>query len=100
MRAMSPKVMYRMFKSNKKGIIGDLNNLVIGVLILAIVLGLTFIFLAEFEGQTDAGSQARNSTGEIITEVAEIPGWLGIIILAVILVGLLGLVMLLRRYNR
>lgn len=94
------RLLYQQTKTNKKGVIGTIQNLVIGIVIVAIVLGLGFIFLDEFVGQTDAGSQARNSTTDIVTELSEIPSWLGIVILAVIMVGLLGLVMILKRYNR
>lgn len=84
----------------KKGIMENIQSLVLGVVLIAIFLGLGLVITQEFHDAVDAGSSAQNATDDILTEMEDIPSWIGIIIVVVIMVGILGLVLVLRRYNR
>ena len=91
---------------NKKGqVLEQLGALGAGVAVLAIVLTVTFLILAQgqdqveqIEGATSVGnSSAWNATATLTNAVATIPGWVPLIIIAVIGSVLLGLVALFRR---
>ena len=84
---------------NKKGVIDQLTGLVIGLVIVGIVLAIAFLIFAEVAANASvvADGNATAAVNEVITATAGIPGWLPIIIVAVVGVLLLGLIMMLRR---
>lgn len=93
-------------KFNKKGqVFSALGGLAIGVVTLAIVLVVTFLILSKSETQigTIEGSVcdtsksfACNGTAVLTNAVADIPGWVPLIVIAVIGGVLLSLVSLFR----
>ena len=89
----------------------NLGALGIGIVSLAVVLVVGFLILAQAESQIDtieghngsidpiycATSVACNASGELTDAIATIPGWVPLIVIAVIGSLLLGLVALFRR---
>ena len=85
---------------SKKGMMENIQSLVLGVVLIAIFLGLGLVIVQEFSDAVDAGSAAANATSDIQTEMEGITDWIGIIIVVVIMVGILGLILVLKRYSR
>ena len=85
---------------NKKGqIFGQLGALGTGILALAITLVVVFLVLAEVKANSTvaADANATLSTATLTTAAGDIPGWVGIVVIAVIGALLLGLVQLFRQ---
>jgi len=77
-------------KMLKKGQIGNIQGFVMSIVGVAVVLAVGLIVLAELKGSTTANSEAANATGTIITKLATVPTWIGILItvaLAFIVLG-------------
>ena len=73
---------------NKKAQIGGLQGFVLSIVTVAIVLAIGLIVLNELKNastsdgtSTGTATAATNSTGSIITKMATIPTWIGIIII-------------------
>ena len=96
---------------NKKGqVLAQMSTLAVGIATLAIILVVTFLIMAEGKSQavdieniagcnatTGAGCGASfNATSELQGAVDDIPGWVPLIVIAVIGSILLGLVRLFR----
>ena len=64
----------------KPGQSGTVQGLVTGVVTIGIVLAIGLIVLGELQGTTTMGSSEYNTTGQIITELAGVPTWIGILI--------------------
>lgn len=88
---------------SKKGQLGDLGKLAVGIAGLAIVLVVTFLILSQAKSQivtTDGvdttnestWSLSYNATNELTDAVATVPGWVPLIVIAMIGAVLLGLV--------
>lgn len=80
----------------KKGQIDLLQTLVIGIGVIAFVIVVFMVLLGRLQDTTEVNSVEYNATGEAIAAIAEIPGWLGIIVIAFIAVVVIGVVYLLR----
>ena len=101
-------------KLHKKGVIDQLTAMIIPVLVIAIVLVVGFLILAEAKGQIETiegvnatghnavgddnfTSAAWNATGVVQVALSDIPGWLPIIIITIIGALLISLVSVFRR---
>ena len=72
----------------KKGQMGALNGFILSIITVAIVLAVGLIVLSELETATKVGgvatgeaTAATNATGSIITKLATVPTWIGIVII-------------------
>lgn len=88
-------------KLMKRGQVGNLQGFILAIVSVAIVLAVGLIVLGELQSGADTTAacnqtsgvgcnQAWNSTGTIITKLATVPTWIGIIItvsLAFIVLG-------------
>ena len=94
-------------KLNKKGQIEDLQKLVTPLVIIAIVLSVGFLIMAEGKSQIiesqglaangtsathPSGTLAMNGTNTTVSAMADVPGWLPIFIIVAIGAILIGLV--------
>ncbi len=90
-------------KNNKKGqAISQLQSLIVPLIGIGIVLVIGFLIMAETKTQLTAqgvadDSAAMNGTNDTINAMADIPGWLPIIVITVIGAILIGLVGMFRR---
>jgi len=73
---------------NNKGQLGQLQSIVIALVVIGIVLGVGFLVLSEFMDQMTAGSEAEAGVNDTIQAMKKIPTWLGIIVILAI-VGIL-----------
>jgi mannose/fructose/N-acetylgalactosamine-specific phosphotransferase system component IID len=85
-------------KSNKKGI-AQLQDLIIGLVIIGIVLVVSFLILAQVAANSTVAADANATAAVQTTQSAmdDIPGWLPIIVVTVIGAFILGLITLFRR---
>ena len=82
----------------KNGVVQQLQPLIIALVAIGVVLAVGFLIMAEIAANTTVAADG-NATAAINTTrdaVAEIPGWLSIIVITVIGALLLGLVQLFR----
>jgi len=97
-------------KLHKKGQLSQLGSLAVGIAGLAIALVVTFLVISQGRSQvcdieglnnclTNQSSLAVNATNTLASAVDDIPGWVPLIVIAVIGAVLLGLVSLFRRGN-
>ena len=86
-------------KMNKKGVFDNLAALGVGIAGLAITLVVVFLILAQTKANTTvaADGNATAALTTLTTSAATIPGWVPLIVIAVIGSILLGLVALFRR---
>jgi len=102
-----------MRKMNNKGQIDALQPLIIALVVIGIVLVVGFLIFAEVQDQivdiddvteaaanTSTWSYGYNASQDITNAMADIPGWLPIIVVVVIGALLIGLVSFLRRQAR
>lgn len=101
--------MFKRFLKNHKGVFQNLQALGIAIAGLCITLTVTFLILAQGQDQvvslegitnesnTSQWTIAYNATNTMTNAVADIPGWVPLIVIAVIGSVLLGLVALFRR---
>lgn len=81
----------------KKGQLGGLENLVIGLVVIGFVLVVGLSLMGQARDTTTANTAEYNASVATIGAIDDIPTWLGIIVLAFIAVVVLGIVYLLRR---
>lgn len=77
-------------KMLRKGQVGNIQGFVMAIVGVAVVLAVGLIVLAELQGSVTANGSAYNATGDIITQLAGVPTWIGILItvsLAFIVLG-------------
>ncbi len=77
---------------DKRGQIGDLQGIIMTLVIVGILLGIGFLVLEEFFDQMTGGSEAASAVNETIVAMATIPSWLSIIIILAIVGILLAIV--------
>lgn len=95
---------------NKKGAFGQLGGMAVGIAALAITLVVTFLVISEGRDQAEgiedldfsnstecAQSYTCNGTNTLSEAVDDIPGWVPLIVIAVIGAVLLGLVAMFRQ---
>jgi len=75
-------------KMLKKGQVGGLQGFILSIVTVAIVLAIGLIVLGELQTAsrsdgttTGTATAATNATGSIITKLATVPTWIGIIII-------------------
>ena len=79
---------------NKKGFIDQIKAVVVGIAVVALVIAIGFVILAQMKAQivsteglnagTVSNSSATNATNVMITALSQIPGWMPILILVAI----------------
>ena len=91
--------MNSLFKSNKKGVIDQLAPVVISIVALAITIVVVFLILSQLASNTKvaADGNASTSVDTVQSALADIPGWLPIIIITIIGALLISLVAIFRR---
>ncbi|MHA1873345.1 MAG: hypothetical protein ACTSVB_04455 [Candidatus Heimdallarchaeaceae archaeon] len=84
--------------NHKRGSIGDLQGIVMTLVVLGILLGVGFLVLESFRDQIeDTASEGANASSyegvnETINALTEVPSWLSIIIIIAIVGILLAIV--------
>ena len=73
---------------NKKAQIGNLQGIVMTLVVIGILLGIAFLVLEEFRDQMTSGTNAYSGVNKTIEALAKVPTWLGIIVILAI-VGIL-----------
>lgn len=76
----------------KQGQLGNLQGIILTLVVVGIILGIGFLVLEEFRDQMTAGTEAWTGVNDTITAVKEIPGWLTIIVILAIVGILLAIV--------
>jgi len=74
----------------KKGQVGGIQTFIMAIVGVAVILAVGLIVLGELQVSAAVNSSAYNATGSIITKMATIPTWIGILItvaLAFIVLG-------------
>lgn len=64
----------------KKGNVGGLDNFILSIVGVAMVLGIGLIVLGQFKDTMTADTAEYNATNTLVTKLATIPTWVGIII--------------------
>ena len=94
---------------NKKGVIDNLTAMITPIIVIAIVLVVGFLIIAQAKAQASSvegivynttdgpKSYTYNATNDVQNALADIPGWLPIIIVTIIGALLIGLVGMFRR---
>ena len=73
---------------DKRGQLGNLQGIIITLVVIGIVLGVGFLVLTEFQSSMEADSEAYNATGDVVEALTKVPTWLGVIVIIAI-VGIL-----------
>jgi predicted RND superfamily exporter protein len=79
-----------MKKLTKTGQVAGVQGFIMAIVGVAVILAVGLIVLSELQTSTTENSTAYNSTGTIITKLATVPTWIGILItvaLAFIVLG-------------
>lgn len=77
-------------KMMKRGQVGNLQGFILAIVSVAVILAVGLIVLGELQSSTTANTAEYNATGTVITKLATVPTWIGIIItvsLAFIVLG-------------
>ena len=77
---------------SKKGQLGNLQGIIMTLVVVGILLGVAFLVLESFFDQMTAGSEAANAVNSTIVAMATIPSWLSIIVILAIVGILLAIV--------
>lgn len=73
---------------DKRGQLGNLQGIIITLVVIGIVLGVGFLVLTEFQDSMEADSEAYNATGDVVEALTKVPTWLGVIVI-ISIVGIL-----------
>ena len=79
-----------MKKMNKMGQVSGIQGFIMSIVGVAVILAVGLIVLAELKTSTTPNTSEYNATGSIITKLATVPTWIGILItvaLAFIVLG-------------
>jgi len=77
---------------SKKAQLGNLQGIIITLVVVGIVLGIGFLVLSSFSTTLTAGSAAQAGVNDTITAMKVIPTWLSIIVILAIVGILLAIV--------
>jgi hypothetical protein len=69
-----------MKKLTKTGQVAGVQGFIMAIVGVAVILAVGLIVLSELQTSTTENSTAYNSTGTIITKLATVPTWIGILI--------------------
>lgn len=85
-------------KIGKKGVFDGMSNLAIGAVVLGITLVVALLIMSGVKANTtvSADGNATAATNSVLTAMATIPGWVGLVVLVAI--GAL-LIFLVRRFG-
>jgi len=85
----------KLLKNNKQ--VGGMQAFILGIVSVAVVLAVGLIVLTELQTAarvggvaTGAATAASNATGSIVTKLATVPTWIGIIIVVALAFIVLG----------
>jgi uncharacterized BrkB/YihY/UPF0761 family membrane protein len=78
--------------SNKRGQLGNLQGIILTLVVVGILIGVGFLVLEKFAGQMTTASQAQAGVNDTITAFKQIPTFLPIIIIVAIVGILLAIV--------
>ena len=78
--------------NKKKGQLGNLQSVIMTLVVVGIILGIGFLVLEEFRDQMTVGTEAYSGVNTTITAMAKIPSWLSIIVILAIVGILLAIV--------
>jgi predicted RND superfamily exporter protein len=79
-----------MKKLTKQGQVAGIQGFIMAIVGVAVILAVGLIVLSELQTSATTNSEAANATGTIITKLATVPTWIGILItvaLAFIVLG-------------
>jgi hypothetical protein len=79
-------------KTNKRGQLGNLQGIILTLVVVGILVGVGFLVLEKFMGQMDAGSEAEAGVNDTIQAFKQVPTFLPIIIIVAIVGILLAIV--------
>lgn len=68
----------------KKGQVNKLTGFALTVVVFAIVLAVGLAVLSKLNSSLTAGSAEANATSAMITHLGEVPGWIPVIIVAMV----------------
>lgn len=80
----------------KKGI-GGLDKVVLSLVVLGFLLVIGMTLMGRVRDTTTAGTPERNASDMTISAIEQVPGWLPMIILALIAVVILGIIYMLKK---
>ena len=79
-----------MKKMDKMGQVSGIQGFIMSIVGVAVILAVGLIVLGQLQGSVTGNSSEYNATGSIITKLATVPTWIGILItvaLAFIVLG-------------
>ena len=79
-----------MKKMNKTGQVSGIQGFIMAIVGVAVILAVGLIVLGQLQTSTTSGTAEYNATGSIISKLATVPTWIGILItvaLAFIVLG-------------
>lgn len=82
----------RSISKSKRGQLGNLQGIIIALVVVGIILGVGFMVMDEFMNQMDNGSEAEGAVNDTIQAMKKIPAWLSIIVILAIVGILLAIV--------
>ena len=84
--------------TSKKGVIDQLMPVIIALVSIGVVLAVGFLILSSVKSNSKVAADynASQAVGSTVTAMADIPGWLPIIIITIIGALLIGLVAMFR----
>jgi hypothetical protein len=77
---------------NQKGQLGNLQGIILTLVVVGILVGVGFLVLEEFQGQMTAGSDAADGVNDTIQAMKKIPTFLPVIVIIAIVGILLAIV--------
>lgn len=69
---------------NKKGQVNKLSGFALTLVVFTIILAIGLAVLSQLGSSLTAGSQEANTTTEMIGYMADIPGWIPVVVVAMI----------------
>lgn len=78
--------------TKKKGQLGNLQGIILALVVVGILLGAAFLVLDEFLNQTTPGSSAETAVNQTIIALLTVPNLLGIIVLIAVIGIILAIV--------
>ena len=70
--------------NNKKGQVNQLTGFALTLVVFTVVLAIGFTVLSKLNSNLTTGSAEANATSSMITYMGEIPGWIPVVIVAMI----------------
>ena len=84
--------MKSLLQIGKAAQLGNLQDIILTLVVVGIILGIGFLVLEEFRDKMTVGSEAWAGVNDTIDAVKEIPGWLSIVVILAIVGVLLAIV--------